>query len=118
MRNGITNNQKLTITGMNSKLLVRNLYMSLSLAAIISLTAKAQTIDNNPNVTSRPTAHASSLAEVPVIDGDVLNEDLWKNLPPIDQLVQTKPNAGFPASEKTEVRIGYTATTFYLSVVC
>ncbi|MEX2234667.1 MAG: DUF5916 domain-containing protein [Cyclobacteriaceae bacterium] len=103
---------------MNSTLHVHNLYIQLSLAVLMSLTAKAQTIENNPNVNNRPTAQAFNLSEIPVIDGEVLNEDLWKNLAPIDQLVQTKPNAGFPASEKTEVRIGYTATTFYLSVVC
>jgi hypothetical protein len=84
----------------------------------ITLTGKAQIIDNNPNVSKRPTAQAYNLENMPVIDGEVLNEQLWKDLPPIAQLIQTKPHAGFPASEKTEIRIGYTATTFYLSVVC
>jgi hypothetical protein len=80
--------------------------------------ANAQTIDNNPNVNNRPTAQAHQLEVPPVIDGDVLGEALWNNLTPIGGLVQTKPNAGYPASEKTDIRIGYTATTFYVSVVC
>lgn len=71
-----------------------------------------------PDVRQRPTAAAVQINETPVIDGDILNEELWKGIAPIDELIQTKPNAGFPASEKTEIRIAYTATTFYLAVVC
>jgi hypothetical protein len=78
----------------------------------------AQDIVNMPDVTKRPTAQSTGLNTDPVIDGDVLQDEVWKAVTPIDQLWQTKPNAGFPASEKTEIRIGYTATTFYLSVVC
>jgi hypothetical protein len=71
-----------------------------------------------PDVRQRPSASATSIDVVPVIDGEILNEELWKQIAPIDELIQTKPNAGFPASEKTEIRIAYTATTFYLAVVC
>lgn len=78
----------------------------------------AQTIVNMPNVNERPTASATSLANDPVIDGEVLTDEVWNKLTPIDQLWQTKPSAGFAASEKTEIRIGYTKTTFYLAVVC
>ncbi|MEO5599867.1 MAG: DUF5916 domain-containing protein [Cyclobacteriaceae bacterium] len=85
---------------------------------ITTLSAGAQTINTNPNVNDRPTAQAHNLEITPEIDGDVLNEAVWLNMVPIDQLIQTKPNAGFPATEKTEIRIGYTTTTFYLSVVC
>lgn len=78
----------------------------------------AQTVVNMPDVDKRPSAPASSLNQVPVIDGEVLNDELWKTIIPIDQLWQTKPNAGFPATEKTEIRIGYTSTTFYLAAIC
>lgn len=83
-----------------------------------TLTGMSQEIVNMPDVSERPSAQAHSLDQDPVIDGDVLNEELWKSLPPIDQLWQTKPNAGHPASEKTEIRVGYTATTFYVAVIC
>lgn len=92
--------------------------LAIVLSIMIPAGAGAQTLDANPNVTSRPTAQASNLPEAPIIDGDVLNEELWRYVHPIDEFIQTKPNAGMAASEKTEVRIGYTATTFYLSVVC
>ncbi len=78
----------------------------------------AQNIVNMPNVKERPSAMAVVLATEPLIDGNVLQDEVWQKLTPIDQLIQTKPKAGFPASEKTEIRIGYTATTFYLSVIC
>lgn len=71
-----------------------------------------------PDVNKRPSAVATQINGAPVLDGDVLGEDLWKQITPIDQMIQTKPNAGFPASEKTEIRIAYTTTTFYLAVVC
>ena len=96
--------------------------MTLRLALLLIVStfqlSLAQTIVNMPNVNERPTAAATSLTIDPVVDGEVLTDEVWNKLTPIDQLWQTKPSAGFPASEKTEVRIGYTKTTFYLSVVC
>ncbi|MEX1239577.1 MAG: DUF5916 domain-containing protein [Cyclobacteriaceae bacterium] len=103
---------------MNSILFVRSLGLQLVFVALVTLSVKSQTLEANPNVSNRPSAQASNLPEAPILDGEVLNEALWKYVPPIDQFIQTKPNAGYPASEKTEVRIGYTATTFYLSVIC
>ena len=88
----------------------------LVLMTVIGL--RAQVIVNMPNVKERPTATATSLTQEPLIDGKVIGEAIWEKLTPVDQLIQTKPRAGFPASEKTEIRIGYTATTFYLAVVC
>ncbi len=96
---------------------MRALYF-LILVCAFSARVFAQEIVNMPDVTERPSAAATSLSLEPVLDGNVLGDEVWKNLIPIDQLIQTKPNAGFPATEKTEIRIGYTATTFYLSVVC
>ena len=79
---------------------------------------QAQTVVNMPNVNERPSMQANQLTSDPVIDGEVLQDELWKSLTPADQMWQTKPNSGFPSTEKTEIRIGYTATMFYLSVVC
>ena len=77
-----------------------------------------QQIVNMPNVSERPTMLAATLENDLKIDGDVINDDVWSSIKPIDQLWQSKPNAGFPASEKTEIRIALTSTTFYLAVVC
>lgn len=103
---------------MNFRTLLRHLVSVIILSAISSTTSKAQTVDANPNVSNRPSAPAYSIATDPLIDGEVLNDEVWRQLPVIDQFIQSKPNAGMPASERTEVRIGYTPTTFFLSVVC
>ncbi len=52
------------------------------------------------------------------LDGNVLNDATWLAIEPITELVQVQPDNGYPASEKTEIRIAYTTQTFYLSVVC
>ncbi len=52
------------------------------------------------------------------MDGEVLSDPAWQPVVPLAELTQNQPNSGQPASEKTEIRIGYTASTFYLSVVC
>ena len=103
---------------MASSRIASRLYLQLILVIGFEEVGRAQDIVNMPDITKRPTAQSYGLERDPVIDGDVLQDEVWKNLTPIDQLWQTKPNAGYPASEKTEIRIGYTATTFYLSVVC
>ena len=96
---------------------MRLLILLIFLTAIHHL-AISQVVVNMPDVKERPTATAISLSQQPTMDGKVIGDEVWEKLAPIDKLIQTKPNAGFPATEKTEVRIGYTATTFYLSVVC
>ncbi len=66
----------------------------------------------------RPTALAIPIIEAPIIDGQVIGEPLWENIPPFGNLTQTQPNFGYPASEKTEIRVAYTTDTFYVSVIC
>ena len=71
-----------------------------------------------PNVAERPEAKASRITDIPEIDGEVINDELWNGIQPIGDLIQTRPDAGEISSEKTEIRIAYTDETFYLSVVC
>jgi len=78
----------------------------------------AQTVVNMPDVKQRPAAKATMLTAEMKIDGEVLKDDTWQAIEPIDEMWQAKPNSGFPASEKTEIRVGLTENTFYLSVVC
>ncbi|HEY5690693.1 MAG TPA: DUF5916 domain-containing protein [Cyclobacteriaceae bacterium] len=71
-----------------------------------------------PNLKVRPTASAIQLKADPVIDGEIINDELWQQYPAFDGLKQQKPYAGQPASEKTDIRIGYTKTMLYVAVVC
>ncbi len=80
---------------------------------ILTLSVSAQDYEQD-----RPVATATSLNERPEIDGEVLNDPIWQAITPFGDLVQTQPNFGRPASEKTEIRIAFTDDTFYLGVVC
>jgi len=71
-----------------------------------------------PNTLIRPSTHANAIALEPVIDGEVLDDPIWQTVEPITGLIQMKPDQGQPASENTEIRIAYTPSVFYLSVVC
>ena len=75
-------------------------------------------IQTMPNTSERPDAKASMIEKEPVIDGEILNDAVWQMIEPIGDLTQTQPNSGQPASEKTEIRIGYSTNTLYVSVVC
>ncbi|MGE0588754.1 MAG: DUF5916 domain-containing protein [Cyclobacteriaceae bacterium] len=83
-----------------------------------ALNARAQTNGTMPDVNERPVANAVQLNGDPVIDGEIINEDFWKAVPAFDGLKQIRPYAGQPASEKTDIRIGYTETMLYVAVVC
>ncbi|MCK5442421.1 MAG: carbohydrate binding family 9 domain-containing protein [Maribacter sp.] len=74
--------------------------------------------DTTTNLKERPTATAISITEEPLLDGDVLNDAVWQQIKPFGNLSQIQPNFGQPASERTDIRIAYTASTFYVSVVC
>lgn len=66
----------------------------------------------------RPIARAYSISSGPLVDGEVLNDAVWNQIPPFGNLIQAQPNFGRAASEKTEIRVAYSDDTFYLSVVC
>jgi hypothetical protein len=67
---------------------------------------------------ARPVANASALANGPIMDGEVLNDEIWQQIEPFGNMSQTQPNFGLPATEKTEIRVAYTQEVFYVSVVC
>ena len=65
-----------------------------------------------------PQAEAVRARQEPVVDGNVLKDPAWEGVVPLDAFWQTAPDAGFPASQSTEVRILFTDTTLYFGVVC
>ncbi|MFQ5737807.1 MAG: DUF5916 domain-containing protein [Acidobacteriota bacterium] len=68
--------------------------------------------------TAPPMATAVPVEQVPVLDGNVLDDSAWEDVEPIRGFWQTTPDEGKPASERTDVRIGYTPSTLYFAVVC
>ncbi|HSB62036.1 MAG TPA: DUF5916 domain-containing protein [Vicinamibacteria bacterium] len=65
-----------------------------------------------------PRTVAVRLALPPRLDGDVLGDPAWTDVPAASDFWQTTPYEGRPASERTELRVGYTADTLYLGIVC
>jgi hypothetical protein len=65
----------------------------------------------------RPAARATQAAKAPVVDGNIADDAAWTGVEPITDFWQTAPDAGAPASERTEVRIIYTDDTLYVGVV-
>ena len=61
---------------------------------------------------------ATPSAVAPVVDGDVLGDPAWAAVPFATGFRQTNPDEGQPATERTEVRIAFTADTLYVGVVC
>ncbi|MEZ5488910.1 MAG: DUF5916 domain-containing protein [Gammaproteobacteria bacterium] len=65
----------------------------------------------NPGTTAMP------LANPPTIDGDVLDDPAWAQVPPTSGFSQVQPDEGEPATQRTEVWIGYTSEALYIGVV-
>jgi len=57
-------------------------------------------------------------AEAPLVADGVLDESAWELAPVSSGLIQKEPDEGQPASERTEVRVVYTATTLYIGIFC
>ncbi len=76
------------------------------------------TTESAPSARSALVAVAAVAEEAPVLDGDVLGDSIWNSVEPVTGFWQTTPNDGEPASERTEVRVIYTADTIYFGVVC
>ena len=64
-----------------------------------------------------PAAVKVSPGERPTIDGRV-DDEIWKRAPVYDQFVQQEPDAGQPATERTEVRLLHDEKAIYVSIVC
>ena len=70
-----------------------------------------------PEQRPRPTADASPLSIAPTLDGNVSGDSAWEGLVPATGFTQVQPTEGIPATEKTEVFIGYTDTALYIGVI-
>jgi len=71
---------------------------------------------NNPN--QNLNFPITFLKTDPTIDGNILSEAIWEQVPAITDLKQIKPNYNQPASEETAIRVAYTHKTLYIAVIC
>ena len=65
-----------------------------------------------------PVARAFRVAGAPDVDGNVIGDPLWEDAIPATGFLQSTPDEGRPASERTEIRIICNADTIYFGVVC
>jgi hypothetical protein len=71
-----------------------------------------------PTNTAPAAVEATRVDTPPNLDGRVLDDPAWANAAPATDFWQTTPDEGQPATERTEVRIIYTAETIYFGAVC
>lgn len=60
---------------------------------------------------------AVDLKVVPVVDGNVLDDPAWVRAEGATGFLQLRPFAGVPASQRTEVFVGYSDNALYIGVV-
>ena len=56
--------------------------------------------------------------KLPIMDGNVIDDEAWSSINPIISFTQKSPDEGQVATEKTAVRIMYSDQMFYVSVIC
>jgi hypothetical protein len=74
--------------------------------------AWAQTAPSMP-----PAMQARELASAPVLDGNVAGDAAWDGSVPASGFWQVQPDDGQPASQETQVFIGYLRDALYIGVI-
>ena len=65
----------------------------------------------------RPTLRTARLETEPVIDGNVMDDPAWDGLQAATGFRQIQPQEGAPASQRTEVFVGFTDDSLYVGVI-
>ena len=94
--------------------------VSIWLTGAAAVAAQVQSVAEVDPSEPRPAKFVSAVpVEVaPTLDGDVLGDPAWASVPPVDGFLQSAPDAGQPATERTEVRVVFTADTIFFGIVC
>lgn len=71
----------------------------------------------NVETAPRPVTHALRAPGSVTVDGR-LDEPAWQAATPITEFVQSQPHPGYPATERTAVRILYDDRRLYLGAMC
>lgn len=64
-----------------------------------------------------PSTTAFPLSTVPTIDGNVFDDGAWGSVTPTSGFTQVQPYEGQPATQRTEVFIGFTEDSLYIGVI-
>jgi hypothetical protein len=64
-----------------------------------------------------PSTNAFPLTSIPAIDGNVFDDAAWANVAPASGFTQVQPYEGQPATQRTEVFIGFSEESLYIGVI-
>ena len=84
--------------------------------SLISIGSVTTVVAEGP-LTERPVMQAFALDTAPVLDGTVLGDPAWAGLSPATGFWQVQPDEGQPATQKTEVFIGFSDNALYIGLV-
>jgi hypothetical protein len=88
------------------------------LFAIAALSLSATGFAQEPGKPSvPPSVGASKLETAPVVDGRITDDAAWAGSVPATGFWQVQPNDGQPATQRTEVYIGFTDDALYVGVM-
>jgi hypothetical protein len=87
----------------------------LALATVHPASAQTRPAPVDVETAPRPEVDATRTTGAIELDG-ILDEASWANAPVLSSFTQSRPDAGYPASEKTEARILYDDSFLYIGV--
>jgi hypothetical protein len=65
----------------------------------------------------RPVIQSGEMASAPLLDGNVLGDSAWLELSPASGFQQVQPDDGLPATQKTEVYVGFSGDALYIGLI-
>ena len=100
-----------------NRLAVLGAFLALPLALLARSKTGQATAQSDNDQRTRPSVRAYRIDTPLVLDG-LVNEPTWTAMQPATGFIQQEPNSGEPATEQTEVRIGFDDDNLYLGVIC
>jgi hypothetical protein len=82
---------------------------------LLPLSAQSQQLST---AESRPSMSAVRIQAAPTLDGVINGDQAWSNVPASGGFIQSTPDEGLPASQKTEIRVAFTDDTLYIGIIC
>ena len=67
---------------------------------------------------ARPNLLAKALKQAPILDGEVLNDPVWKTTTTASGFRTVRPVEGELASQRTQVSVAFTDNALYVAVIC
>jgi hypothetical protein len=67
---------------------------------------------------SRPSMQAVRIQAAPTLDGVITGDSAWLHVPASGGFIQSTPDEGQPASQRTEIRVAFTDDTLYIGIIC